>query len=378
MSYADAAQRNGFLLAVVHIVNRDWEELVRVYQRLGFIPEGTDVRPIELALEKAMPDVLSADISELNFKNVVGKLGDIMYTYPFSLPPFYISIIRCLGVLEGLAIQVDPKSRIISEAYPYVANRVLTDDSQEELREALRRLIFTADGHIRWSRVESLLDEAKESSGFDIVPAVSKLVDFIISSEGGGLLDDIADQIVLEADSLGRDTVLYITNALGVLAKADGQAAAKALRSLVEHLQDNTGNQIMEQGNGKDSSSSATVAITKVLSSIIETLPEPTPAMQRSMKIGQILGTRGASSLAGASNNSNSAAAATVDTINKFKPLMRKLSQEPRITNKASEVVARLGERLVSRGLRAAFGLPPPALDTINSSKGIGSSVSRS
>jgi len=366
MSYADAAQRNGFLLAVVHIVNRDWEELVRVYQRLGFIPEGTDVRPIELALEKAMPDVLSADISELNFKNVVGKLGDIMYTYPFSLPPFYISIIRCLGVLEGLAIQVDPKSRIISEAYPYVANRVLTDDSQEELREALRRLIFTADGHIRWSRVESLLDEAKESSGFDIVPAVSKLVDFVISSEGGGLLDDIADQIVLEADSLGRDTVLYITNALGILAKADGQAAAKALRSLVEHLQDNN----KEQGNGKDSSSSATTAITKVLSSIIETLPEPTPAMQRSMKIGRVLGTRGAFSLAAASNNSNSAAAATVDTINKFIPLIRKLSQEPRVTSKASEVVARLGEKLVSRGLRAAFGLPPPAFDTINSSKG--------
>jgi aarF domain-containing kinase len=57
-------------------------------------------------LSQALPDVLSADISELNFKNVVNKLGDIMYTYPFSLPPFYIAIIRCLGVLEGLAIQV--------------------------------------------------------------------------------------------------------------------------------------------------------------------------------------------------------------------------------------------------------------------------------
>ena len=68
MSYAAAAQRNGFLLAVVHIVNRDWGELVRVYQRLGFIPEGTDVKPIELALEDALPDVLSTDISELNFK----------------------------------------------------------------------------------------------------------------------------------------------------------------------------------------------------------------------------------------------------------------------------------------------------------------------
>ena len=106
MSYAERAQRNGFLLAVVHIVNRDWAALVRVYQKLGFIPEDTDTKPIEVALENALPDVLNSEVSEVNFKNVVNKLGDIMYTYPFSLPPFYIAIIRCLGVLEGLAIQV--------------------------------------------------------------------------------------------------------------------------------------------------------------------------------------------------------------------------------------------------------------------------------
>ena len=88
-----------------------------------------------------------------------------MYTYPFSLPPFYIAIIRCLGVLEGLAIQVDPTSRIISEAYPYVASRVLTDE-QDELQEALRRLALTSDGSVRWDRLESLLEEAKGSSGY--------------------------------------------------------------------------------------------------------------------------------------------------------------------------------------------------------------------
>ena len=81
MSYAALEQRNGFLLAVVHIVNRDWEALVRLYVRLGFIPEGTDLRPIETALERALPDVLNADISELNFKNVVNKLGDVCIQY---------------------------------------------------------------------------------------------------------------------------------------------------------------------------------------------------------------------------------------------------------------------------------------------------------
>jgi predicted unusual protein kinase regulating ubiquinone biosynthesis (AarF/ABC1/UbiB family) len=79
---------------------------VKVYQKLGFIPLDIDVKPIEVALEKALPDVLNSEISEVNFKNVVNKLGDIMYKFPFSLPPFYIAIIRCLGVLEGLALQV--------------------------------------------------------------------------------------------------------------------------------------------------------------------------------------------------------------------------------------------------------------------------------
>lgn len=284
-----------------------------------------------------------------------------MYKFPFSLPPFYISIIRCLGVLEGLAIQVDPKARIISEAYPYVANRVLTDDSQEELREALRRLIFTVDGHIRWSRLESLLDEAKESSGFDVVQAVDKLIDYVISSEGEELLNDIADQIVEEADSLGRDTLIYITKAAGALAIRDERTAAKALRSLVELLQDTGDEQSKDQDPGRGS---ATKGISKVLGSITETLPEPTPAMQRTWKLGLLLGTRGASTLTAATSNNNVAADAA-SNISKFIPLVRKLSQEPRVTSKASDVVARLGERLISRGLRAAFQLPEPVFDAV-------------
>lgn len=65
-----------------------------------------DTAPIVAALAKALPDVLNASVAELNFKNVVNQLGDVMYTFPFSLPPYYIAIIRCLGVLEGVALQV--------------------------------------------------------------------------------------------------------------------------------------------------------------------------------------------------------------------------------------------------------------------------------
>ena len=46
-------------------------------------------RTLAASLEAALPDVLSAPISDLNIKSVIEGLGDVMYKYPFSLPPFY-------------------------------------------------------------------------------------------------------------------------------------------------------------------------------------------------------------------------------------------------------------------------------------------------
>lgn len=141
MSYVESHQRYGIIEAVIHLVNRDFRSLASLYQRMGFIPADVDTKPIIVALEDALPEVLNASVGELNFKNVINKLGDVMYKFPFSLPPYYIAIIRCLGVLEGLAIQVRPESRIIQDAYPYIASRLLTDSSPE-LQAALQQLIF--------------------------------------------------------------------------------------------------------------------------------------------------------------------------------------------------------------------------------------------
>ena len=328
MSYATLEQRNGFLLAVVHVVNRDWKALVELYQKLGFIPPDTDLTPIEVALENALPDVLNADVSELNIKNIFAKLGDIMYTYPFSLPPFYIAIIRCLGVLEGLAIQVDPKARVVSESYPYVASRVLTDD-QEDLQEAFRRLAFTKEGHIRWDRLESLLDEAKDSSGYDVSAALDLLTTYLLDENNDTLLDDLADQIVDAADSLGAETLGYIGQAARALAVRDEVSAVRAFRALQEAL--------IQQD--------AQEARRKVQDDLRKVLPELSPSMIRFRSVLSLLG--------GAQSGPTDAS--------KFVPIVRKLSQSSRIRRTANVIAARLGERVLSRGLRAVFGLPPPS-----------------
>jgi len=331
MSYAGSAQRNGFLLAVVHIVNRDWDELTKLYVRLGFIPEGTNLQPISDALENTLPDALNADLSELNFKNVVGNLGDIMYTYPFSLPPFYIAIIRCLGVLEGLAIQVDPQARIISEAYPYIASRVLTDP-QSELQEALRRLALTNDGNVRWDRLEGLLEKAKDSQGYDATIAFDQLTDYLISDKGEQVLYDLADEIVEGADSLGTEFAEYVLEASRALLISDEIATVRAFRLLRDI--------ISAQEEGKDQ-------VDQLRKDFGDALPDTSPKMTQFLRITSLLGATGNSS-----------------DLSKLFPIFRKLGQDVRMQRVATEMVAKLGERILSRSLRGAFGLEPQSYDS--------------
>ena len=282
-----------------------------------YIPEGADPQPIEVALERALPDVLNSAVSELNFKNVVNKLGDITYTYPFSLPPFYISIIRCLGVLEGLAIQVDPEARIIKEAYPYVANRVLTDP-QDELQEALRRLALTNDGHILWSRLESLLSKAKDSQGYDVTVALDQLSNYLISDDGEQLLTDFADQIVEGADSLGTETVGYILEVSKDLAINDEVAAVRAFRSIQKIIDQNQMNE-----SSSESAEDNKEEVNKLEDDIAEILPEPTPSMKQFWRIASLLGARGSSS-----------------DPSKLIPIFRKLSQEQKVFKQIKKVTS--------------------------------------
>lgn len=98
----------------------------------------------------------------------------------------------------------------------------------------------------------------------------------VISSDGEELLNDIADQIVEEADSLGHDTLMYVTKAVGALAIRDEKSAAKALQSLMGLL---GGNKPEGDSTGDASSSDIESGISNVLksirSNIVETLPEP-------------------------------------------------------------------------------------------------------
>lgn len=81
--------------------------------------------------------------SDVNFSKLQGELDAISQEniLNFKTPPFFTVIIRSLTILEGFALSVDPKFRLVRGAYPYVLQQLLTPENDENTPEALRKLL---------------------------------------------------------------------------------------------------------------------------------------------------------------------------------------------------------------------------------------------
>ena len=202
MSEVEPYQRYGLIEAIVHLVNRDFDGLAHDYVKLEFLTPDTDLTPIIPAFASVFNDALGASVAEINIKSITDQLSALMYEYPFTVPAYYALIIRSLVTLEGIAIQVDPEFKVLSKAYPYVAKRLLTDQSPQ-LRESLRDLLFK-DGSFRWNRLENLLRNAQSNQDYDLDQALDQAVDFLFSERGDFIRANLVNEIIKGLDSLGQ------------------------------------------------------------------------------------------------------------------------------------------------------------------------------
>lgn len=194
MSEVSSEQRFGLIEAIVHLVNRDFAALSKDYVRLGFLTEDIDFSAIVPALSEVFNPPEGQSLTQMDFKDMTDQLSQIMYDYPFQVPAYYALIIRSLVTLEGIAFSVDRNFKVLAVAYPYVANRLLTDPAPE-LRMALKDLLFR-DGEFRWNRLENLLSNAQTNPDYNLNGTLDKGIDFLLSERSEFIHDRIIDEIV--------------------------------------------------------------------------------------------------------------------------------------------------------------------------------------
>lgn len=151
-----AENRYALIGAVLGILNKDTNLLTKNLRKMNFFPKNiTQSLPAnqapqqnELLMVQGLSDaVLNSvdtygDGTSLNFTKLSSNIQSSSLNLPFQLPTFATLIIRTLTILEGLALSVNPKFRLIKGAYPFILKQILTDPTPE-MTELLSSILLT-------------------------------------------------------------------------------------------------------------------------------------------------------------------------------------------------------------------------------------------
>ncbi len=238
-------QKYGMIEAIAHLLNRDYSEIGQDFINLDFIPEGTDTRPIVPALTKVFDAALAGGgAKSINFQDLAADLAEITFEYPFRIPPYFALVIRAIGVLEGIALVGNPEFAIIDEAYPYIARRLMTDDSPR-LKAALRYMVYGSEGSFDAEKLIDLLQALEKFTAVkDEGDGSAFKVDGVRGSVNLGVAGDFAGTKSLPGESSpepkakgkvslasrdtgvsdGLETIGGYSSALGINLREEGQS----------------------------------------------------------------------------------------------------------------------------------------------------------
>ncbi len=172
--------------AIVHLINNEFLLLAKDFQKLGFLNEDQDLESLVNPLKEVLGDSLGKEVGNFNFKEITDKFSQLMYDYPFRVPSRFALIIRAVVSQEGLALRLDPEFKIVRIAYPYIAKKLLTDNS-DEIVDILLEVIFDKNGRIQVDKLESLLNILfKESVDInaDLIPVANASLKLFAGEKG--------------------------------------------------------------------------------------------------------------------------------------------------------------------------------------------------
>lgn len=200
-------ETKGYLVdSVVHLINKEYDQLARDFVNLGFLTEDTDITPIIPALEAVFDKAIGESVGDFNFKTITDDFSELVYQYPFRVPAKFALIIRSLVTQEGLALSINPSFKIVEVAYPYVARRLLTEETPE-FRRRLIEILFK-DGKFQWHRLENLIAIAQTRENLDLLPAAQLGFQYLMSEEGQFLRLQIINALTeddrLHTEEVGR------------------------------------------------------------------------------------------------------------------------------------------------------------------------------
>eukprot|EP00879_Flechtneria_rotunda_P007223 GHRR01007579.1.p1 GENE.GHRR01007579.1~~GHRR01007579.1.p1 ORF type:complete len:633 (+),score=243.40 GHRR01007579.1:333-2231(+) len=212
-----ARDRAAMVSATIHLANRNWSAMVDDFIALDFLPQDANRAVIIPVMERVLgPYLRGGGAKAFNFQALSQDLLTTTLEIPFSVPPYMSLLARSVATLEGIALTADPNYQMVAQAYPFVARKVLRDDSSGTAA-LLRDLVYDGQGRVRPGRLSALLQAAlghvsEQLEGFvdfDAVPqegaSAGEILQFVLSPEARELRPLLVNWLAGAADLVLRD-----------------------------------------------------------------------------------------------------------------------------------------------------------------------------
>ena len=226
------SDRLTLIKAIVHLINQEYLLMAKDFQKLGFLTKEQDLEELVEPLKEVLGGSFGAEVGNFNLKNVTDKFSKLMYSYPFRVPSRFALIIRAVVSQEGLALRLDPEFKILKIAYPYIAKKLLTDNS-DEIVNILLEVVFDNEGRIQIDKLESLLNtlfKDTENINADLIPVANAGLKLIVSDKGS----EVRKNLLL---SLVKDDRLEFKDAEKLLILVrDAFSPLKLAKSAVQNI----------------------------------------------------------------------------------------------------------------------------------------------
>nr|DAD26155.1 TPA_asm: hypothetical protein HUJ06_027623 [Nelumbo nucifera] len=213
------------LASIVHIVNGDWAALVNSLTEMDVTRPGTNLQRVAMDLEDALGEIEFKDgIPNIKFSRVLSKIWSIALKYHFRMPPYYTLVLRSLASLEGLAVAADKDFKTFEAAYPYVVQKLLTDNSAE-MRRILHSVVFNKRKEFQWKKLVLFLRVGTNRRGLHRMTTSNPTNSLACTSNGHSGVFDVANFVFRLLPS--KDGVVLRR----LLMTADGTSLVRAMVS---------------------------------------------------------------------------------------------------------------------------------------------------
>ncbi len=139
--------------AFFHIIERDVKGLTQDMINLEFLAPTIDPNVIRPVVEKLFSDYLNLKLGEVRFKELTYELAEVIYEYPFKIPPHFTYVMRAIMTLEGMGIVMDPNFSFFDVAKPYAKEFMLKREGRYFRDLLIKKIIYGENDEIQWSKM---------------------------------------------------------------------------------------------------------------------------------------------------------------------------------------------------------------------------------